>query len=212
MKYLALINIIFMLTITSCEFENEVNITKHTINGKIINVNNPTQFVGKKLYLESQYSSLFEGTIIETIAETIVTDSSSFEFIYESSPGTSLYIKCYELPNFLRSVSVNQNITPTFYISDSATLVLNLYSDNLLKTNDTLYLKYIRPSVNKPDTFLLIGPITNNYKLPFRGYNYGGYNFSWGVGYNDFRANGNRRHKNFALTGDPFIDTVELKY
>lgn len=201
-----------MFILTSCEVEEDINIVKHTINGRIINVNNPTQFVGKKLYLESQYYSLNEGTIIETIAEAIVTDSSTFELIYDSSPGTTLRILCTELPKFSRSVPVNQNITPTFYISDSATLVLNLLSDNILKSNDTLYLKYIRPSVNKPDTFLLIGPITNNYKITFRGFNYGGYNFSWGVGYNDFRSNGYKRHKNYTLSGDPFVDTVDLKY
>lgn len=205
------ISIIFFVFIYSCEIQQDVNITKHTINGKIINVNNPTMFDGKKLYLESNYYSAIEGTIIETISEIIVSDSGKFELIYESTPGTALTIKCYEFPSFYKSVSVNKNITPIYYISDSSTLVFVLKSDNPLNELDTLYISYYAPNEYRK-TISIIGPKINNSTFNLRDKNSGSIVYNWGKGYNDLKNNGFLRNKNVALSGDPFIDTVNLIY
>lgn len=204
--------IIVLAFIYSCEFQENINIVQYNITGKIINVNNPTQFDGKNLYLESSYYSATEGTVRETIAETVVSDSGKFEINYESAPGNSLTIRCIEFIDFNKSVPINKNITPVFYVSDSATLFINFTTNNTISSNDTLYIRYTRPSINEPVIEYLVGPLSNSFNITYRGYNYGSYNFTYGRGLNDLKNNGHLRYKNYILKGDPFIDSVVLKY
>lgn len=200
------------MLIISCEFENEINIVKHAVNGVIININNPTKFDGMHLYLESSYYSMTEGSVIETISESIISDSGKFDFEYESSPGNTLTIRCIELPNFVRRIGINENLDLKYYYSDSATLAVNFNTTNNINTNETLYIKYTRPTLNDPIIEYYIGPLPINFSKIYRGYNYGSYNFTWGRGFNDLENNGHMRHKNFNLRGDPFIDSAILNY
>jgi hypothetical protein len=131
---------------------------------------------------------------------------------YESNPGNSLTIRCIEFINFNKSVAINKNITPVFYVSDSATLFVNFTTNNIISINDTLYIRYTRPSINEPVIEYFIGPLPSSFNLTYRGYNYGAYNFTYGRGLNDLINNGHMRYKNYSLRGDPFIDSVILKY
>ncbi len=211
MKYL-LFCISILLLYSGCEFENEVNIVKHTVNGQIINANNPTKFDGMHLYLESSYNSITEGLVIETISESTISDSGKFEFIYESSPSSTLTIRCIELTNFVRRINSNENLKVKFYYSDSASLFVNFKTTNSIKANDTLYIKYTKHTINEPVIEYYVGPLTDNFSKLYRGYNYGSYNFVWGRGLNDLEINGHLRHKNFNLRGDPFVDSVTINY
>lgn len=206
------ISILFLIVFcSSCEPIGETNIERFTITGQVINVNNPTKFDGMHFYLESNTYSQISGTIIETISEDIVSDSGKFDFLYEEVGGTGLTIKCHELPNFSKRVNPNLNLTPTYYVADSSTLIITFNSINPLPTGDTLYFRYNMPYMPQ-DASILIGPILSNTHFIIRNVNAGDYSFTYGRGYNDLIKFGNIRYKGFKIRGDPFVDSVVVNY
>lgn len=195
----------------SCEPKVEINIEKFTISGQVINVNNPTKYDGMHFYLESNTYSQFTGTVIETVAEDVVSDSGKFEFLYESVQGTGVNIKCIEFPKFIKRVNSNQNLTPSFYMGDSSTLIISFNSINPLPAGDTLFFRYNMPYLPQ-DTSMLIGPLLNGATYKIRSVNAGDYSFTHGRGYNDLILLGNNRYKPIKIKGDPFIDSVVVNY
>lgn len=195
----------------SCEPTVEINIEKFTITGQVINVNDPTKYDGMHFYLESNSYSQTTGTVIETVAEDVVSDSGKFEFLYESVQGTGVNIKCIELPNFIKRINSNQNLTPVFYMGDSSTLIITFNSINPLTAGDTLYFRYNMPYLPQ-DTSILLGPLLNGATYRIRSVNAGNYNFTYGRGFNDLIQLGDHRYKDIKIKGDPFIDSVIVNY
>jgi len=205
---------LFLLSIAlqSCELEQEINMPEYTIKGRLINVNNPSSFDGKHLFLESRYTSIYSGTTyVETIAEATVYDSGRFEMTYKSDPAQYLSIYCVELPNFLQNVVVNRDISPVFYEGDSCSLLFQLTTTNPLSAIDTLFIRYQSPT-KLPRLCTLKGPLDPKSSYVLRDENLGGYFYEWGRGYNDLENNGPKRLKSTGVLGDPFVDSVTIQY
>lgn len=211
MKLILIPILIVTVFCSSCEETVNVNIQKFTISGRVINVNNLTKYDGMHFYLESNTNSQTTGTVIETVADDVVSDSGKFDFIYESVQGTGVTIKCIELPKFSRRINSNQNLSPIFYMGDSSTLIITFNSNNPIAAGDTLYFRYNMPYLPQ-DTSILIGPLLNGTIFRIRDVNAGDYNFTHGRGYNDLIRYGDYKYKGFKIRGDPFIDSVVVNY
>jgi hypothetical protein len=200
------------IALQSCELEQEINMPEYTIKGRLINVNNPSSFDGKHLFLESRYTSIYSGTTyVETIAEATVYDSGRFEMTYKSDPAQYLSIYCIELPNFLQNVVVNRDINPVFYEADSCSLLFQLVSSNPISAEDTFFIMYNAPAMVS-QICTLLGPKDPKASFLLKGLNFGSYAYRWGRGYNDLKKNGPFRIKNAPLRGDPFVDSVTIQY
>ncbi len=211
MKKIGIYLLIATSILQSCELEQEIDMPEYTIKGRLINVNNPTSFDGKHLFLESRFTSVYSGLSVDTIAEATVSDSGRFVMTYKSDPAQYLSIYCVELPNFLQNVVVNRDINPIFYEGDSCSLLFQLISNNPLSSKDTLFIKYNYPN-KRSELCTLIGPLASNSMYLIRGINLGSCFYYWGRGYNDLENNGGQRQRNAALRGDPFVDTVMIQY
>lgn len=212
MKHLNIIvGIVVLFFLASCEQNINENVKKFSIKGQIINVNNPTKYDGMHFYLEYNSYSQFSGTVIETVAEDVVSDSGRFDFTYESVPGSGVTIKCRELSSFSRRFTANLDLNPVLYIGDSSTLIITFNSVNPIAAGDTLFFRYNMPYLPQ-DTSFIVGPILNGTTFKIRNVNAGDYSFTHGRGIYDLIQFGNNRYKSIKIKGDPFVDSFIVNY
>ncbi len=194
-KHIILYIIILFLT-TGCEDEQKQGKKLNIITGQIIDSPKSINFSDYTLTARSIF-----GTVEKDIANTLLKEDGTFRMEYYSLDnfvGDYLRIAFYPpIPNQAKFefLIFGESWHKTFYISDSASVVVNL-NKNLSKF-DTIFL------FTNSGRFTVAGPTIDNKLTKLRLTNYFD-NIYW-------KLNNNKgQYITINPTGDPIVDTITL--
>lgn len=189
----------------------------YTVKGKFNNYSNPTSFDGLKVRLELFEGGLF-GTKITKKAEGIISNEGMFELQYSGQVFSGDFYLTIErlIPDI--NIPRNVNFEKEYNMSTSGKLIINLIKDSILNPKDTLLIEF--PGFEAKKIYSLPygsfkDGILDTLSVPKDLSNSTIYSALWGRNYQqllDAVYKKNNRYKEFKISGDPFIDTLTIKY
>ncbi len=217
-------NLIFGLLIlgifvSQCKSE-EGNSPKYIFNGRIFNATDNSSPLGLPITLKAH--NLADGLTKykEEILGKAFTDSSGrFSISYKHSDLSYIDLSS-QFFNYTDMPLLNKNIDTTFFRSTKGTICFNLFSDNPLTKYDTLYIG-MPPLEKGQGAYIgkLPGPLSKAENFKFRTLkSTGGIQYFWAIGRIQwdkviyFSDKFSQNKLSISMRGDPFIDTIKLKY
>ena len=214
MKKVILVMTCLVIAFTSCK-KDELDNGPYKISGRIYNGTTNKGWPHLKLSMTNskQGDALMGISGYNEDMGYIYTDSDGyFQYSYSrKGEGSSISMKCKE--QYL-CFPLNQNSTQNLCISDSATLIIHLHSNNPLTSNDSFYVKTADKLIG------LKGPLPVDYtirmrQIPRPSAVWIALEFSWAKTYKEFLSDyikGVKNYQRYSVEGDPAINEYTINY
>ena len=207
-----------VLFICNCKSDEE-SVPEFTFKGQYIDVINNKVPVGLAVTLQATSSPDLLTKFKKELLGTATTDSMGrFSITYKKTnlPILTLMSQYFTHEN----LPINKNIDTVFYISNYGTLIFVLTADIPLKNQDTLYLGIPPFKLNQSENIVkLSGPFSPKEIIKFRLIlENGGIQHFWAIGRSQWDSVTYFPHKyagnklQISMRGDPYADTIRLKY
>ncbi len=214
MKKVVLSLLAIIVIMTGCK-KVDVLGGPYTIKGRLYNGTTQKGYANIKLSLiNTKAGDRFMGTpdYTENMGDIYTNNEGYFEFTYSRrDQGSSINT---EFKDQYLSFPLNQNSTKDICVSDSATLIIHLHSNNPLTANDSFYVKTADKLIG------LKGPLPVDYTLRMRQIPrpsavWSALEFYWARSYKEFLNDyikGVRNYQYYSVEGDPAINEYTINY
>ncbi len=208
--------VISAVILTNCK-PNEDTTPMFTFRAQILNATTNEVPVGLAVTLQA--STFPDGLtkFKKEILGTAITDSMGmFTITYKK---TSLPILTL-LSQFLtyNNLPINKNVDTIFYRSTKGTLVFLLTADTPLTANDTLFIGTPADEGGGGAIRTVTGPLPSKYFVKYHCVASNGTESFWNIGWATYQYKSYNRHQyknqvlSYYMTGDPYTDTIKIKY
>jgi len=206
----------FILLLDSCK--DEEPLPTYTFKGQFINATENTVPVGLKVTLEASSGPNALNFQTQILGSAVTDSMGRFAITYTKTklPVLRLLSQFYTYTG----LPINQNVDTIFYKSSKGTLVFVFTANYPLKNTDTLYLGL--PPFEQGQNVSIVklpGPFSTKEIVKYRTLKEeGGIQYFWAIGRTQWDSATFFSHKypknrlDIFMRGDPFIDTIRIKY